>query len=123
MPALEHLVGVRVVAEAAVIDALGVLGTGATILRFAADEALVIGAAVTLDAPAIVEDETGFVAFTVDGDVLERHVEWRLPSMGGIGQGKVAGVPAKVAWLPDGRAWVVTQTVFAHELEERLGWR
>jgi hypothetical protein len=123
VPALEPLVGVRVVAEAEVIDALEALGTGATILRFAADEALVIGAGVTLDAPAIVEDETGFVAFTVDRDVLERHVEWRLPSMGGIGQGKVAGVPAKVAWLSDSHAWVVTQAAYAHELAERLGWR
>jgi len=121
--ALEPLVGARVVADPTTIDALEGLGTGATILRFAPDEALVLGASITLDEPAIVEHETGFVAFSVERDELERHVEWQLPAMGAVGQGKVAGVPAKVAWLPDGRAWVVTHAAYAHELEERLGWR
>ena len=124
MPARKSLAGVRVVADPTWIDALAAaLGSGPTVLRFAPDEALVLGAAIDVDGPAIVEDEVGYLALTVEREVLERHVEWPLPTVGGLGQGKVAGVPAKVAWLPDGRAWVVVQAAYAHELEERLGWR
>jgi hypothetical protein len=123
VPAREPLVGERVVAEPSSIDALAALGTNVTIVRFAPDEALVLGARVQLDEPAIVEEEVGYVALTVERELLERHVEWPLPAVGATGQGKVAGVPAKVVWLPDGRAWVIAHAAYASELEERLGWR
>jgi hypothetical protein len=113
-----------VVADPAAIDALAAsLPAGKVTLRFAPDEAFVIGvSSVHLDDPhAIVEPETGFVALTLERAAIERHVEWPLAPAGEIGQGKVAGVPAKVAWLPDGRAWVVTQAAFVADLERRLG--
>jgi hypothetical protein len=119
----ERLMGQRVVADPAVIDALvAALPARVTVLRFAPDEAFVVGAGATrVDDPhAIVEDEVGFVAVAVDRDVVERHVEWRLPSAGEVGQGSIAGVPAKLAWLPDGRAWVVTHAAYAADLVDRL---
>jgi len=125
VPAPEPLRGIRVVADAAVLDALVQALPGRTMaLRFAPDEVLVLGvASVNLDDPhAIVEDETGYVALTVDRAVAERHVEWALPAPGAVGQGSIAGVPAKLSWLPDGRAWIATQTAYAHELASRLGW-
>jgi hypothetical protein len=123
--ALEPLRGIRVVAHAAVLDAMvEALPARTTALRFAPDEVLVLGvASVNLDDPhAIVVDETGYVAFTVERAVAERHIEWALPAVGAVGQGSIAGVPAKLSWLPDGRAWIVTQAAYAHELADRLGW-
>lgn len=125
MPGPERLRGQRVVATAGAVDALVARPpVGATVLRFAPDEALVIGAGTEGIAPddpdAIVVDEAGFVGLTVERAVLERHVEWELPPTGGFAQGAVAGVPAKLAWLEDGRAWVVTQAAYAAELEARL---
>jgi hypothetical protein len=125
VPAPERLAGLRVVADPRALDALAVaLAPNGTVLRFAPDEALVLGVGgISLDDPdAIVVEESGFVALAVDRARLERQVEWPLDGPGSLGQGKVAGVPAKVAWLPDGRAWVVTHAVYAHELQERLGW-
>ena len=123
MPALEPLRGVRVAADPAALDALvEALPARTTALRFAPDEVLVLGvASINLDDPhAIVEDETGFVAVTVERAVAERHVEWALPAAGDVAQGSIAGVPAKLTWLPDGRAWVVTQAAYANELASRL---
>ena len=123
MPVPEPLHGHRVVAAPPVVDALiAALPGGATALRFAPDEALVLAmAAVELDDPeAIVEAEVGFVALTVAREIIERHTEWRLPAPGEVAQGSIAGVPAKLAWLPDGRGWVVTHAAYAAELEDRL---
>jgi hypothetical protein len=123
VPALDRLRGLRIVAEPAAIDVmLALLQARTTVVRIAPDEAFVGGVtAVTVDDPhAIIEEEVGFAALTVDRDVFERHVEWSLPPQGGVGQGSVAGVPAKVAWLPDGRARVVTQVAYAAELQDRL---
>ncbi|HUP55168.1 MAG TPA: hypothetical protein VM408_06655 [Methylomirabilota bacterium] len=119
----ERLRGIRVVADPAALDALvAALPARTSALRFAPDEALVLGlASVHLDDPdAIVEDESGFVAFTVERAEVERHIEWALPDAGAIAQGSVAGVPAKLTWLPDGRAWVVTPAAYADELASRL---
>jgi hypothetical protein len=123
VPALDRLRGIRVVADPAAIDALvASLPARTTALRFAPDEVLVVAvASIRLDDPhAIVEDETGYVAITVERAVVERHIEWVLPAAGAIAQGSIAGVPAKLTWLPDGRAWVVTQAAYAHELASRL---
>jgi hypothetical protein len=122
--ALEPLRGLRVIADAPVVDALlAALSAGATGLRFAPDEALILGTSTLelTDPDAIVEDEVGFVALTVEREIIERHVEWALPGPGQVGQGSIAGVPCKLAWLPDGRAWIVTHAAYADELLDRLG--
>jgi len=115
----------RVVATPAALDDLTrALPPGATVLRFAPDEALILGAGADPldpgDPDAIVVEEAGFVALTVDRAIVERHVEWVLPPPGGFAQGAIAGVPAKLAWLPDGRARIVTQAAYLAELEARL---
>ncbi len=117
------LVGHRIVAEPRQLDALrDTLSAPAWMLRFAPDEALVVGlTSVALDDPdAIVEDEAAFATVIVERVVVERHTEWVLPAAGQIGQGAIAGVPAKLAWLPDGRAWVITHAAYVDELLDRL---
>jgi hypothetical protein len=119
----ERLMGQRVVADPAAIDALvASLPARVTVLRFAPDEAFIVGASATrVDDPhAIIEDEVGFVALAVEREVVARHVEWALPAAGEVAQGSIAGVPAKLAWLPDGRGWVVTHAAYAAELANRL---
>lgn len=124
MPAPEPLRGHRIVADPRSIDALAASApASATLLRFAPDEALVLGlGGVAVDDPhAIVEPETGFVALTVDATVVRRHTEWEIAEgIGAIGQGAIAGVPAKLTWLPDGRARIVFQAAYADELLDRL---
>ncbi len=119
---VQPLVGRRIVADRAAIDALvAAVASEVTVLRLAPDEALVIDAAFALDDPhAIVEDEVGFVALTVDRAVVARHTEWPLPPAGAVAQGAIAGVPAKLAWLADGRAWVVTHAAYLADLLDRL---
>ena len=124
MPAPEPLGGHRIVAAPSAIDAfVGGLPAGTTALRFAPDEVLVLGAsAIHIDDPhAVVEDEVGFVAVPVEREAVERHTDWLLPAEGAIAQGAIAGVPAKLAWLPDGRAWVVTHAAYLADLLNRLG--
>lgn len=122
MPVRERLTGHRVVADPAEIDALvSTLPALATVMRFAPDEVFVVGpGTVGLGGHAIVEAEAGYVAITVERDVVERHIEWPLPATGSVAQGAIAGVPAKLAWLPDGRAWIVTYAAYADELLDRL---
>lgn len=123
MLAAEPLRGQRVVADPASIDALAAaLPPQVLILRFAPDEALVLGAATlqTDDPHAIVVDEVGFVAVTVGRDVVGRHVDWTLPPAAAFAQGAIAGVPAKLSWLPDGRARVVTHAAYLADLQARL---
>ncbi|MGK2851607.1 MAG: hypothetical protein ACSLFN_11940 [Candidatus Limnocylindrales bacterium] len=122
MPAPEGLVGQRVVADPEAIDAIvAALPAGVTSLRFAPDEVFVIGhVRVDVGEDAIVEAETGFVAITMERAVVERHTEWPLPLTGVVAQGAIAGIPAKLAWLPDGRAWIVTYAAYADELLDRL---
>ena len=123
MPAPESLVGHRIVAAPSAIDAIvGTLPAEATALRFAPDEVLVLGASpIHIDDPhAVVEDEVGFVAVPVEREAVERHTEWLLPAGGAIAQGAIAGVPAKLARLPDGRVWVVTYAAYVADLLDRL---
>ena len=123
MRAPEPLMGQRVVADPQAIDAfVAAQPARVTVLRLAPDEAFIVGAAATrLDDPhAIIEHEHGFVALAVDRAVVERHVEWDLPGGGTVAQGAIAGVPAKLAWLPDGGAWIVTHAAYVAELQDRL---
>ena len=125
MPALEPLRGLRVVAEAAALDAARWHGDDVTVLRFAPDDAFGVGAAaVEVDDPdAIVDDEVGFVGVRVALELVAAHVEWSLPpDRPGLAQGAVANVPAKV-WLSDDgdrEALVIVAASYADELADRL---
>ena len=129
MPALEPLVGLRVVADPDALDAARwEMPDGADapiVLRFALDEALAIGArAVILDDPhAIVEDERGYVGAWCPFDAIRPQTEWAPPSTRpALAQGSVAGVPAKVWLRDDGDVLVVVTAAHAAGLAERLGW-
>ena len=126
MPALEPVPSVRVVAVPAALDGARWTGEDVDVIRIAPDEALGLGAsAVTVDDPdAIVVSEAGFVVALLDPSdlvALAAHTDWALPSQAGeLGQGKVAGVPAKV--LAGSPALLVTHAAYAAELRARLGW-
>ena len=126
MPALEPLRGLRVVATPAALDGARWIGE-VTLLRLAPDEVLAIDATgVVLDDPdAIVEPEAGVAGAVLEPEDLERviaHIDWPLPAeAGALGQGKVAGVPAKI--LMSAVPVLVVQAAYADELERRLGWR
>ena len=132
MPALEPIVGVRVVAAAETIDrAAWVPSTGTRVLRTAPDEAFAwqpgATVSVTIDDPdAIVEPEHGFVAATLspaDVERVARHVEIPLPlDLPALVQGKIAGVPARLGLLPDGSGVLLVHAAYAEELTRRLRW-
>jgi hypothetical protein len=121
--ALEPLPGLRVVADAAALDAARWQGTDVMVLRLAADDALALGAdGVAIDDEhAIVEQEAGFVGAWVPIDIVIRHLEWPLPTdRPALAQGSIANVPAKL-WLPDdGDALLLTAAAYANELAGRL---
>lgn len=129
MPALEPLLGLRVVADPAALDSATWQGDGdILVLRLAPDEIFAAGATdvVVADEDAIIEAEAGFVGARVgpnDWHGLLHHVEWRLPdTRPTLAQGSIAGVPAKL-WLADGEgSMLVAAAVHAAVLAERLGW-
>jgi hypothetical protein len=101
-------------------------------LRIAPDEVLVLGAGplgvpdltIAGDEHAIVVDEAGYSGRWLTWDAYERRVadqvEWRLPTeRPALGQGRVAGVPAKL-WCTDDGVLVLVATAYAHDLSERL---
>jgi len=121
----EPINGLRVVAPAAALDRL-FWPAGAAVLRLAADDLLVIGAARggLGDGAVILEQESGFVGWWLTpGEVREKvlpHVEWPIPdARPALAQGLVAGVPAKL-WLGEDRTLLLCAAAYAHELEERL---
>ena len=123
MRAPELLHGLRVVATPAALDAAE-LPDDATMLRIAPDDAIVAGAAtLTLDDPfAIIEPEYAFVHWRLtpkEFDDVTDHIEWPLPAAGQLGQGLIAGVPAKVVIAPD-HVMLIVSAGLAHELLERL---
>ena len=129
MPALdgnltfERLTGLRVVAEAAALDA-AYWGEDITVLRLAPDDVFAIDAtSVTVDDEhAIVEPEVGLSGAWVALDAVRRHVEWQLPAeRPALAQGFVATIPARV-WLPDDsdRVLLITAAAYADELAGRL---
>ena len=126
MPALEPVEGLRVVANAAALDAARWSGGDVDVLRIAPDEALAIGATgVEVDDPdAIVEAEAGFAVALLDREderALAAHTDWPIPEgPGPLAQGKIAGVPAKL--LVGDPSLLVTQVPYADELRSRLGW-
>jgi hypothetical protein len=132
VPALEPIVGVRVVADAESIDrAAWVPSIGTRVWRTAPDEAFgwQPGATISVsvdDADAIIEPEDGFVAATLspkDVEWVGRHVEIPLPTdLPALVQGKIAGVPARLGLLPDGGGVLLAHAAYAEELTRRLGW-
>jgi hypothetical protein len=129
VPALEPLRGIRIVASEDAIDGRRWQGDHALALRLAPDEVFVLGAdAVHVFENGAIDDlETGFVGAwlgTSDVEAVRGHIEWILPGdRPALAQGKVAGVPARL-WLgEDGRTLLLTHAAYAHDLEERLGWR
>ena len=132
MPALDPIVGVRVVAVPAAIDgATWTPTSGTRVWRTAPDEVLAwqpdVDVEVTVDDPdAIVEPEHGFVSATLSGadvELVSRHVDVPLPTeRPALVQGKIAGVPASLGLSPGGGGILVVQAAYAHELAGRLGW-
>lgn len=123
MHAPEALSGVRVVASPDTLDALA-WPDGVAALRLAPDDLFVLDGAHFEVAPAVVEEETGFVGWWLTLEELHdhvlEHVDWPLPvSRPVLAQGLIAGVPAKL-WLTQDRALLLCAAAYAHELEERL---
>ena len=138
MPALELLRGWRVVADPEALDHARWTGSGLIVLRFAPDEAFAVNAeGVELADPhAIAEVDHGFVGAWLKHDdvpAVVAHLDWPMPgSPGVVGQGKIAGVPAKL-WtlspsasngrdLDGAEVLLVTHAAYGHELADRLGW-
>ena len=123
MHALERLRGLRVVAAPTALDAARWQGEDVTVLRFAPDDALALGAsAVEVDDPdAIIEDEVGFVGVWLPVEAVVPHLEWSLPAgRPALAQGAIAGVPSKL-WLPgEGDVLVLTVAAYADELAGHL---
>ena len=123
MRAPEPLTGLRVVAKPAALDAV-VAPTGGVLLRIAPDDAIVTGTSVlSVDDPfAIVEPEYAFVHWRltpVEFEAIRRHIEWPLPTLGQLGQGLVAAVPAKIMVAGDHVLLIVSASL-ADDLSERL---
>lgn len=124
MPVPEQLIGTRVVADPAAIDA-AVLPEGARAVRVAPDDLFVVGTGpVTVDDPhAIVEPETMFSGVWIAAHDAEEWVatnaDWHLPHGDGLSQGMVAALPVKIL-VEGARALVMVPVSFAAELEERL---
>ena len=124
MRAPEPIHALRVVASPDALDDLAWTDEVAA-LRLAPDDLLAVGAAsVQVNGEHLVVDEAGFVGWwltpdEVRGQVLP-HLDWPLPTARpALGQGLVAGVPAKL-WLSEDRALLLCAAAYAHELEERL---
>ena len=126
MPELEPMAGLRVVANPEALDGARWTGKAVSIIRIAPDEALGLGAsAVAVDDPdAIIEADTGFVGAYLDGTqwrAVAAHVDWNLRTeQGALGQGKIAGVPARL--LVGTPSLLVIHAAYADELRSRLGW-
>ena len=116
-------------AEAAADGSGAPLARVPLIFRFAPDEVFAVvgpGSRVELDDPdAIIVEEDGFLGFAFDAEdfvaIVVPHVEWRLPPVGTLGQGSIAGVPAKVDLDPDGGALVLIATAHEFDFRDRLG--
>lgn len=126
---IEHPTVTAVLASAHACDRLDALG--ATLLRTAPREALVVGEAdlrtlrAAVDEPtALVEDVTdAWVAFVLTGedarDVWARLTELAPPDADGWIQGEVSHVPAKTMATADGLTLLIPAHLAAH-VDERI---
>jgi hypothetical protein len=125
VPEFSEIEFTRVVASAAVLDAT----LSDSDLRLSGDEALSFAAVDALRAElpghAIVETDCGWSGAWFGEHTLRTRLaslcEWPLPVRPGLGQGMIAGIPAKV-FLPAGSSetLLVVATALVHEMEERL---
>ena len=119
----EVVAAVRIVAPAPSLDAASWPG-GATVVRLASDEVLVVDALEVNppDPDAIVFPDTSWVRHRLrpaDGAVvMTGTASWPPPSTGAA-QGMVAGVPAKVVVGPD-QWWFLVPGVVAAEFADRI---
>lgn len=125
MPVPEVLKGRRVVAAPAALDAAQ-WPPAWMVLRFAPDEALVVGDGdlVVDDRHALVEDDASLAVIELPlseaGDVLARLGDWQWPIPGEpLSQGLIAGIPAKV-WTGAELVLLIVPTSYLHEVEDRL---
>jgi hypothetical protein len=129
VPALEPMPGLRVIADPAALDRASWWGDrDVTVLRFAPDDALAVGARrVEIDdADAIIAEESGFVGAWLTAEEFEAwvlpRIEWPLPDdRPTVAQGNVAGVPSKLWLRVTGGALLLAPAAFADELAGRLG--
>jgi len=131
--ALETVAGTRVVASPATLDAAA-WPSSAIVLRFAPDDVFIIGGeSISVSGESvIVAAEAGFSGAWLTADELAHvaaHIDWPLPTeRPAFAQGFVASVPAKLyltgtASGSDGGdrvALLLTNSPYAHELQERL---
>jgi hypothetical protein len=126
-PTFHPLVGWRIIAEPAALDAAP-WPSGSRVVRISPDDVFLIGAAepsVPADPHAIVTPEHGFAGAALTreqtDDVALHHVEWHLPHRRpALAQGQIAGVPAKFVLHEDGSSLLLVACAARHELEERL---
>ena len=133
MLALETVAGTRVIASPATLDAAA-WPSSAIVLRFAPDDVFIIGGeSISVSGESvIVATEAGFSGAWLTADELAHvaaHIDWPLPTeRPAFAQGFVASVPAKLyltgtASGSDGGdrvALLLTNSPYAHELQERL---
>ncbi|MFZ4720174.1 MAG: hypothetical protein ACOYMR_12155 [Ilumatobacteraceae bacterium] len=127
MPACEPLVGWRIIADPAALDAAP-WPSGSRVVRISPDDVFLIGAAeptVPADEHAIVTPEHGFSGSSLTAeqvaDIALHHIEWALPGARPcVSQGQIAGVPAKLVLHEDGSALLLVACAAQRELEERL---
>jgi hypothetical protein len=119
---VEGLTAWRVVAAPASVDELS-----GTVLRFAPDDALVLGEkeVAVSDPHAIIERDTGWVALQMTEeralDLIAVHASWQASlDRPVLLQGMVAGLPVKV-YLDGEQGMIIIAAPFGHELEDRLG--
>jgi hypothetical protein len=115
--------GLRVVAKPSAVDAIEV-PDGAAMLRIAPDDAIVTDVAtLAIDDPfAIIEPEYTFVHWRLtraEFEGITHHIEWPLPAVGQLGQGLIAGVPAKIVIASD-HVLLVVSAGLAHEAMDRF---
>ncbi|CAN5615767.1 hypothetical protein BH10ACT2_BH10ACT2_09090 [soil metagenome] len=123
----ERLVGWRIIAEPAALDATK-WPKGSRVVRISADDVFLIGATepkITGDEHAIVTPEHGFSGIALSAAQVaattEQHIEWQLPTARpSVGQGQIAGVPAKLLLAADGSALLLVACAASHELLGRL---
>ncbi len=121
----EIVVARRLIATPDALDR-GSFPPQAVVMRFATDDALVIGEGeIRLDdTHAIIEEERGFAALVLTPEeavrLFERHLLWQLPpERPAVAQGALAGIPTRI-WLEEDRVTVLVATPFVHELLERI---
>ena len=125
--AAEQLTGWRIIAEPTALDGVK-WPKGSRAVRISPDDVFLIGAAepkIAGDADAIVTPEHGFSGIELSAaqvaSIAERHIEWQLPTkLPAMGQGQIAGVPAKLLLGADGSALLLVACAASHELLGRL---